>query len=256
MLEKIITLLQHNAPKNYFLGLSLLAGQPSLINQDVQAIIQKRVTVDSHSVLRYSSSSYNGQELLNLVSFGLLPYFFPAIKQLDLSYVQTFDGLEQFAAVEEVRFYNNEITALPAQLFQLKKLKHLFIRLNPNLNFDQVCLQLQQFPLLQSLYLENNSLSHVPNHIEQLLFLKTLILSNRQLGYKNQITAIPQNILHLKQLKELSFEGNPINTFPTQLLDFARQQLHIFHIGRYNFLSGKQAVEYLELFKKHGLKTK
>lgn len=256
MLEKIITLLQHSDPKNYFLGLSLLAGQPLLINEDIQAIIQKRVTVDSHSVLRYSSSSYNGQELLNLASFGLLPYFFPAIKQLDLSYVQTFDGLEQFVAVEEVRFYNNEMTALPTQLFQLNKLKHLFIRLNPNLDFDQICLQLQQLPLLKSLHLENNGLSHVPKHLEQLISLETLILSNRQLVYKNQITAIPKTLLNLKQLKELSFEDNPISTFPTQLLDFARQQLHIFHIGRYNFLSGKQAVEYLELFKKHGLKTK
>ena len=55
--------------------------------------------------------------------------------------------------------------------------------------------------------------------------------------------------------KVLSFEGNHIYRFPPTIIDFARKQLQVFHIGRYNFLSGKEAVAYLELFNHYHLKS-
>lgn len=254
MKENLTILLQDSNPKNYHLGLLLLVGNPHWLDKDIKQIIRQQLLILSDSFLIHSSSPYNGQKILEVARLGLAPLILEDLRQIDLSYCTNFEGLEQLPQLTEVRFYKNQLQELPPALFKLSNLEHLYIRLNPQLNFEKVCEALCQFPNLKGLYLENNALSAVPTNLLRLQQLQHLYLNNRQLRHRNNIRIIPGFLTNMPCLKSLTFKDNIIESFPPQLLDFARQQLSLFNIGRHQFSSGHLAVQYMRLFKEHGLR--
>lgn len=202
--------------------------------------------------LQFSSSEYNGAKLLELAQYDLSSVM-DKFEQIDLSLLSSFEGLEKFSQLKEVRFFDNNLKQLPPQLFDLKKLERLYIRVNPLLDFEQLCLDLTRFSVLKGLYLENNALKEIPKNLEQLAHLEVLRFNNRQLRSSNEIQKIPSFLLSFKQLKEIHFEKNPINDIPRKLFSFAQKQLKAFTLGAYPFRSGSEAKAYLNLFKIHGL---
>lgn len=253
--NKLIELLSSSNDANYTLALHILGATPILINKKIAQLIEQNVLVGAKDDAYLASSSpLLGYKILEIARAGL-KQFIVDLQQLDLSYVQFFDGLEELQNLKEVRFYDNKIQQLPAQLFELPKLEKLYIRLNPLLNFEQLCSDLASIKTLKGLYLENNALQVVPSTLQQLPQLQFLRFNNRQMRFPNQITKIPNFILQLQQLTELNFWDNPIQSYPPTLFQFAQQQLHSFHIGRHSFSTGALAVEYLKLFKTEGLKT-
>lgn len=232
-----------------------MSANPAYLNRAIKKwLLQDTLLTNEDFDLYFSSSNYNGAKLLKLARHNLA-IVINKLEHIDLSCVQNFDGLEQLTQLKEVRFFDNKLQELPTQLFALKNLEKLYIRTNPLLDFEQVCLQLKSFPRLKELYLENNALEVVPNNLKHLPYLEHLRFNNRQFRLQNEIREIPSFLLTFRQLKALHFEKNPIQQIPSNLFDFAQQQLKEFTLGNYAFNNGLEAKAYLNLFKVHGLKT-
>lgn len=235
--------------------MTLLSANQVYLNEAIEKQLLENTLISAEDYdLQFSSSLYNGAKLLELARYNL-EFIIDKFEQIDLSKLQSFEGLERLKNIKEVRFFDNHLTQLPSQLFQLKGLERLYIRVNPSLDFEQLCLDLQTFQHLEGLYLENNALTSIPKNLKRLSHLKHLQFNNRQLRAQNQIQEIPSFLQSFKQLESLHFERNPINSIPHHLFAFAQKQLKSFTLGTYPFRSGSEAKAYLNLFKIHGLKT-
>lgn len=232
-----------------------MSANQSYLNEAIEKQILQNTLISAEEYdLQFSSSQHNGAKLLELAQYNLA-FVIDKFEQIDLSKLQSFEGLERLKNIQEVRFFDNNLQQLPSELFQLNGLKKLYIRVNPSLDFEQVCLELKAFKHLEGLYLENNELEAVPENLKLLPHLKHLRFNNRQVRSQNQIQKIPSFLYSFEQLETLHFEGNPINTIPPNLFTFAQRQLKSFTLGAYPFRSGSEAKAYLNLFKIHGLKT-
>jgi Leucine-rich repeat (LRR) protein len=237
------------------LGLTLLSANQSYLNKEIETqLLKNTLVLEEDDSLHFSSSKYNGLKLLELAQYSLA-FIIDNLEQIDLSNLQSFEGLERLTNIKEVRFFDNNLKQLPRALFQLKELKRLYIRVNPKLDFEQLCLELKAFKHLEGLYLENNELEIVPKNLKLLPHLKHLRFNNRQLRSPNKIQKIPSTLLSFQQLESLHFERNPIKEIPPNLFSFAKNQLKSFTLGAYPFKKGSDAKTYLKLFKIHGIKT-
>lgn len=235
--------------------MTLLSANKTYLNEAIKKqLIENTLVREEDYHLHFSSSKHNGAKLLELARYNLVSVI-DKLEQIDLSFLPSFEGLEQLSQLREVRFFDNKLKQLPPQLFHLKNLERLYIRINPLLDFEQLCLDLTHFKALKGLYLENNALERVPLNLEQLSHLEVLRFNNRQLRSSNSIQKIPAFLLSFKQLKELHFEKNPVNNIPKNLFSFAQKQLKAFTLGAYPFRSGSEAKAYLNLFKIHGLSS-
>ncbi len=237
------------------MGLTLLSANPSYLNEEIEKqLLENTLVTEEDYHLYFSSSKHNGAKLLELARYNL-EFVIDKFEQIDLSQLQSFEGLERLKNIKEVRFFDNNLKQLPRAIFQVNKLERLYIRMNPSLDFEQLCVELKAFKHLKGLYLENNELKMVPKNLNLLPHLKWLQFSNRQIRAQNSIQKIPSFLLSFQQLESLHFQLNPINAIPRNLFTFARKQLKNFTLGTYAFANGSEAKTYLKLFKIHGLKT-
>lgn len=233
----------------------MLSANSSYLNTDVEKqLLEYTLVTEEDYDLHFSSSKHNGAKLLELARYNLETVI-DKFEQIDLSRLQSFEGLERLKNIKEVRFFDNNLKQLPRELFQIKGLKKLYIRVNPALDFEQLCIDLKAFEHLEGLYLENNALEVVPKNLSLLSQLKYLQFNNRQIREQNQIQEIPAFLCDFKQLESLHFQLNSIQTIPSNLFKFAKEQLKTFTLGAYPFQKGSEAKTYLNLFKIHGLKT-
>lgn len=253
--QQIIQLLKSPDETNIQLGLTLLSANPSYLNTDIekQLLANTLVTEEDYD-LHFSSSKHNGAKLLELARYNL-EVVIDKFEQIDLSTLHSFEGLERLKNIKEVRFFDNNLKQLPRELFPIKGLRKLYIRVNSSLDFEQLCVELKAFEHLEGLYLENNALETVPNNLSLLSNLKYLQFNNRQIRAQNNIQEIPAFLCHFNQLEGLHFARNSVQRIPSNLFRFAQKQLKTFTLGAYNFKSGTEAKTYLKLFKIDGLKT-
>lgn len=253
--QHILNLLNHKDLNNFRLGLVLLSDHGRNIDMLLKIALQAALKKDPEGRLRYSSSMINGDKVLECVRCGLI-WFVEDQLALDLSYTQDFEGLEQLQNLEELRLYHNHLEELPQQILQLKNLKRLYIRMNSKLDMEKACIQLSHFPNLELLALENNELSVVPQNLSLLTQLKALYLGNRQTWFRNQIYECPDFLLNFRQLRILSFDGNPLQKVPTKIWEFARQQLEVLNLGTYMPVDKKETEDFYHLYRLHGLKLR
>jgi len=122
-------------------------------------------------------------------------------------------NIYKLKSLEELDLDNVEISVLPIELSQLKRLKEVNLDENPNLNMIQVTSVLSKIRSLRVLWLSNNKLSTLPNEILGLKGLEDLWLDD------NEFTEIPAPIKRLK-IKYLSLFDNKL-----QSLDLKRGDL-------------------------------
>ncbi len=100
------------------------------------------------------------------------------------------------------------LTALPAELWQLTNLKRL------NLDHNKLTLippEISKLIKLEKLEIRDNQLVNLPAEIEQLKALVELKLNN------NRLVDLPLRFGNLKNLKELGIGGNCFNYLPAQI---------------------------------------
>lgn len=233
----------------------MLSANPNYLNTDIEKqLLTNTLVAEEDYDLHFSSSKHNGAKLLELARYNLEAVI-DKFEQIDLSKLHSFEGLERLKNIKEVRFFDNNLKQLPRELFQIKGLKKLYIRVNPILDFEELCLELKAFEHLEGLYLENNALDAIPENLRVLSQLKYLQFNNRQIRAQNNIQEIPAFLCDFNQLEHLHFARNTVQTIPSNLFRFAQKQLKTFTLGAYPFQDGSEAKTYLNLFKTHGLKT-
>jgi hypothetical protein len=105
---------------------------------------------------------------------------------------------------------NNKISTIPADIVRLKRLKKLDISNNGISNFyAKIC----QLPKLEVLNLNNNLLKTIPRQIKYLTELKVLSIAN------NNIITLPNEIGELKKLRKINISKNIFDAFPEILFE-------------------------------------
>ncbi len=115
----------------------------------------------------------------------------------------------QLARLQELYFFNNQLTVLPESLSQLTQLRRLNLNKNKLTALPKWFGQLTQ---LQELYLFNNQLMALPESLGQLILLQRLDLSD------NKLWALPESLRHLKSLERLFLHGNDALAIPAEIL--------------------------------------
>tara|TARA_R110000868_G_scaffold111973_3_gene301891 strand:- start:5953 stop:6561 length:609 start_codon:yes stop_codon:yes gene_type:complete len=152
------------------------------------------------------------------------------VKRLDLTNnkidINTID-FSKFVNLEYLSLKDDHLTALPKELFLLKKLKTLdlsgndlkvlpkefsklknlealYLNDETNIDLPASLTILAKLPKLKSLFLENDNIRFVPNEIFKLQNLEYLSLR------KNELMEIPKNMNSLSHLKSLDLKENSI----------------------------------------------
>ncbi len=140
------------------------------------------------------------------------------IKRLDLSCALTEFPEEIFALADSLEVLNlssNQLTALPADLPLLRKLKVLFCSDNP---FTEVPEVLGECAGLEMVGFKANRIQHVPA-ASLPPQLRWLILSD------NQVAVLPTQLGERPRLQKLMLAGNRLSTLPDSLSACANLQL-------------------------------
>ncbi|WP_052435919.1 leucine-rich repeat domain-containing protein [Neochlamydia sp. EPS4] len=107
------------------------------------------------------------------------------------------------------------LTYLPPEIYQLSKLRVLWLSFNQLSSLPGEIGQLSQ---LQLLYLYQNQLTSLPAEIGQLSQLQHLLLN------QNQLTALPAEIGQLPQLQRLDLSQNQLTALPTEIGQLSQLQ--------------------------------
>ena len=114
----------------------------------------------------------------------------------------------QIRGLVRLSLSNNQLTHLPGQLGQLKDLKELSLSGN---ELSSVPAEIGELRLLESLLLDRNQLQTLPAQIWQLSSLGILYLA------ANQLTHLPAGIGQLRSLRVLLLSGNQLTSIPEQI---------------------------------------
>jgi internalin A len=118
--------------------------------------------------------------------------------------------IEQAATegVTELKLSGKELTALPAEIWQLVNLQSLYLTDN---QLSSIPAEIGELVNLQSLDFRNNKLSSIPAEIGQLVNLQSLHLSG------NQLSSIPAQIRNLVNLQSLKLDSNKLSSIPAEM---------------------------------------
>ncbi|MFC1793198.1 leucine-rich repeat domain-containing protein [Planctomycetota bacterium] len=116
-------------------------------------------------------------------------------------------GLEYATNLTLLRLESNQLTSLPPEIGNLKKLEHLYLSNN---QLSSVQTEIFNLTNLRSLRLENNQLSLLPAEIGNLKNLMYLDLES------NQLTSLPAEIGNLTNLTWLHLDGNQLTSVPAE----------------------------------------
>ncbi|GAB3339406.1 hypothetical protein GCM10027429_25710 [Marivirga atlantica] len=163
---------------------------------------------------------------------------FPSLKELQLAEndIKSENISSEMANLKELEilsFYKNNLTFLPAFLFELNQLEELDLYYN---EIEIVPKEIGQLKQLERLYLANNRLFNIPDEIGQLTMLKELYLKHNRISYlpntlcklenitdfhvnDNYLQGFPDCILAFKKLRDLDISNNEIHSIPPELLD-------------------------------------
>lgn len=178
------------------------------------------------------------------------------VKQLKLSESLTEFPIEILTLADTLEILDlsdNQLTRLPAELAQCKKLKILFASNNP---FTQLPPVLGQLPALEMVGFKSNQISSVPASSLPAQ-LRWLILTDNQITTLpeslgdchrlqklalagNQLTHLPLSMSRLQQLELLRISANKLTEFPTQL--FACKRLAWFAFAGNPFCGNNEAA--------------
>jgi len=140
--------------------------------------------------------------------------------------------------IVEISINNGGLEELPDQIFQLTKLKSLYLNQNKIKILPDSMGTLRE---LEILFLSNNNLEHLPSTIGNLVNLKWLFLMNNPLhtipekigALKSLISldlglidniALPESLLNVKSLKELNLQGTTIYSSSDSILNSLTQK--------------------------------
>ena len=159
----------------------------------------------------FSNNSYCKKYFLTLPFFQLPPnsrlLTDLSLCGLNLKYLTPF--IVKLTNLENLRFRNNKLAALPEGIGELTKLKDLNLSNNELKSLPEEIGNLAGLTLLD---LSNNQLKSLPKEIGNLAELERLNLSN------NQLRSLPPEIGNLAGLTFLSFSKNQIEFLPNEIL--------------------------------------
>ena len=112
-------------------------------------------------------------------------------------------------ALRQLNFGNNQLTSIPAQIWQLTSLEGLDLISDNQLT--SLPAEIGQLTSLRRLYIGGNKLTSVPAEIGQLTALRELGLHN------NQLTSVPAEIGQLTSLTGLYLVGNRLTSVPAEI---------------------------------------
>jgi Leucine-rich repeat (LRR) protein len=128
--------------------------------------------------------------------------------------------------IDTLNFSENALLHVPLEVSYCKRLKHINLLGNPDLNWSQFAKTRKILPALNSLYVSVDDLNRIPEDFQR------CITGIQILHYK--LKAIPSNIFALKQLNYLDFSGNykknnKFNNLPSEL--FKQQNLRYLNFS-------------------------
>lgn len=125
---------------------------------------------------------------------------------------KSFEGVEltNLVRLETLELNGNGVSAIPAGVFKLPKLKRISLQKNNMQNISDT--PIGHVSTLQIIDLSNNDLATVPDSIGRLTNLKEIYLQG------NSIVSLPDSMGELKSLMILNVDGNDLTTLPVSLL--------------------------------------
>jgi hypothetical protein len=122
---------------------------------------------------------------------------------------------ELAGTLEILDLSGNQLSSLPDEFIQLKKLRILFLSDNNFTTFPKI---LFQFTQLSMIGFKSNQISIIPENALPLT-LRWLILTNNQLEY------IPKSIGNCKLLQKVMLAGNQLKELPSEMVDCKKIEL-------------------------------
>ncbi|MEO5645044.1 MAG: leucine-rich repeat domain-containing protein [Bacteroidia bacterium] len=110
--------------------------------------------------------------------------------------------------LSEIKIYSTKLDTLPAEFFQLTKLKKVVFY---KCGLAEIPAPLLQMSQLKEMWLDSNSISVLPRSITSMTSLTYLSLRG------NRITHIPGTICFLTNLAVLDLRGNPIDPYEVKV---------------------------------------
>lgn len=118
--------------------------------------------------------------------------------------------INQASETGKLDLCEQQLTALPTEIFQLTHLEELYL---DNNQITELPPEIAQFTALRVLSLTNNQLTILPTAMAQLANLEWLYLAN------NQFYQLPLEITQLSQLKVLSLDSNQLTALPKEIIE-------------------------------------
>lgn len=152
--------------------------------------------------------------------------------------------LGEMISLQNLFFYNCNLTDLPQSLVNLETLEGLYLSNN---NLYDIPIIIRDIPNLQVLYLTDNNIQALPSWFgtESMDTLSTLFLDY------NDLESLPENFSNLANLKFLSISNNQLNgEWPTNfsnLVEIETLYLHNNSIDELPDLTNWSALKYIQL---------